>query len=81
MAIITLSELRHTGAELFQDSESFLNDLNDMDSISVHGGEGYGFNALLHYGIKGYEFALLGFAINNVASLASKFSAEFNGHY
>ena len=34
MANITLSELHAAGCELFQDSESFLNELNDVDSIS-----------------------------------------------
>jgi hypothetical protein len=41
MANITLSELHAAGSELFQDSESFLNELSDVDSIS--GGQiGYG---------------------------------------
>jgi hypothetical protein len=34
MANITLSELHAVGAEFFQDSESFLNELSDVDSIS-----------------------------------------------
>ncbi|MDH6059117.1 hypothetical protein NWP17_01430 [Chrysosporum bergii ANA360D] len=34
MANITLSELHATGSELFQDAESFLNELSDVDSIS-----------------------------------------------
>jgi hypothetical protein len=34
MANITLSELHAAGSELFQDSESFLNELSDVDSIS-----------------------------------------------
>ncbi|MDB9374279.1 hypothetical protein [Nodularia sphaerocarpa] len=34
MANITLSELNNAGVELFQDSESFLNELKDVDSIS-----------------------------------------------
>ena len=34
MANITLSELHNAGAELFQDSESFLNELQDVDAIS-----------------------------------------------
>jgi hypothetical protein len=38
-----------------------------MDSISVHGGEGSGFQKLL-------EFGLIGFAINNIVSLAKSFS-------
>ncbi|YAF96624.1 MAG: hypothetical protein AB3A66_02785 [Nodularia sp. CChRGM 3473] len=34
MANITLSELHAVGSEFFQDSESFLNELSDVDSIS-----------------------------------------------
>ncbi|WP_414564345.1 MULTISPECIES: hypothetical protein [unclassified Anabaena] len=34
MANITLSELHAAGSELFQDSESFLNEFSDVDSIS-----------------------------------------------
>jgi len=37
MANITLSELYISGSELFEGTESFLNDLSDVDSIS--GGE------------------------------------------
>ncbi len=33
MATITLSQLYTAGSELFQDSESFLNELSDVDSI------------------------------------------------
>ena len=43
MANITLSELHAAGSELFVDSESFLNELNDVDAIA--GGQvtiGYG---------------------------------------
>ncbi|MBD2292468.1 hypothetical protein H6G06_02965 [Anabaena sphaerica FACHB-251] len=38
MASIKLSELQATGSELFQDSESFLNEMSDANSISVYGG-------------------------------------------
>ncbi|MBE9016975.1 hypothetical protein IQ272_12690 [Chroococcidiopsidales cyanobacterium LEGE 13417] len=44
MANITISELRPAGFDLFQDSESFLNDLTDTDSMSVLGGSENGFN-------------------------------------
>ncbi|MFW9259751.1 hypothetical protein [Nostoc sp. CALU 546] len=74
MTKITLFELRPAGSELFQDSENFLADLSDMDSISINGGEGYGYEQLLQYGIKGFEFSILGFGINNVVSLAKSFS-------
>lgn len=39
MANITLSELHVSGSELFQDSESFLNELSDLGGI--HGGGAY----------------------------------------
>ncbi|MBX9254722.1 hypothetical protein H1Q63_12310 [Desmonostoc muscorum CCALA 125] len=42
MANITLSELYVSGSELFEGAESFLNDLNDADSIS--GGNYGGFS-------------------------------------
>ncbi|WP_413171837.1 hypothetical protein [Anabaena azotica] len=38
MASIKLSELQATGTELFQDSESFLNDMSDANT--VYGGYG-----------------------------------------
>jgi len=38
MASIKISELRPAGSELFQDSESFLNELNDQQELSVLGG-------------------------------------------
>jgi hypothetical protein len=37
MASIRISELRPAGSELFQDSESFLNELNSQDMGSVIG--------------------------------------------
>jgi hypothetical protein len=38
MASITLSELRPVGSDLFQDSESYLNELGDREVNSVVGG-------------------------------------------
>jgi hypothetical protein len=38
MASIKLDQLQSIGSELFQDSESFLNDMSDVNSISIHGG-------------------------------------------
>lgn len=40
MANIKISELRPAGSELFQDSESFLNELNDQATSVVFGGGG-----------------------------------------
>ncbi|MBE9009701.1 hypothetical protein IQ250_05735 [Pseudanabaenaceae cyanobacterium LEGE 13415] len=37
MASIKISELRPVGSELFQDAESFLNELNDRD-LDIRGG-------------------------------------------
>lgn len=38
MAEIKLSELRPAGSELLEDSESFLNEMNDRDLENVVGG-------------------------------------------
>ncbi|MBE8988356.1 hypothetical protein [Nostoc sp. LEGE 12450] len=82
MASIALSQLNATGSELFQDSESFLSDLNNVDSITIYGGgEGgdvsnvsEGIEPLLAYGIKGQEFALLGFGASLTAHIVKSFS-------
>ncbi|MEH2149830.1 hypothetical protein [Nostoc sp.] len=83
MASIALSQLNTTGSELFQDSESFLNDLNNVDSITIYGGghgggdvssvaEGLG--PLLAYGIKGQEFGLLAFGASLTAHIVKSYS-------
>jgi hypothetical protein len=82
MASIALSQLNTTGSELFQDSESFLSDLNNVDTITIYGGgdEGgvsnvsEGIEPLLAYGIKGQEFALLGFGASLTAHIVKSFS-------
>jgi hypothetical protein len=38
MATIKISELRPVGSEFFQDSESFLNELNDQEVLTTVGG-------------------------------------------
>ncbi|MBN3906442.1 MAG: hypothetical protein HWQ35_07750 [Nostoc sp. NMS1] len=82
MASIALSELNTIGSELFQDSESFLNDLNNVDSITIYGGGNAGgvsdvaegIKPLLAYGAKGQEFALLGFGASLTAHIVKSFS-------
>ncbi|WP_392477540.1 hypothetical protein [Nostoc sp. C110] len=80
MASIALSQLNTTGSELFQDSESFLNDLNNVDSITVYGGGNDvssvadGLDPLLAYGIKGQQFALLAFGASLTAHIVKSFS-------
>ncbi|MBW4614605.1 MAG: hypothetical protein KME21_15280 [Desmonostoc vinosum HA7617-LM4] len=71
MANITLSEL-HVGSQLFQDSESFLNDLSDVDGIS--GGD-YGFSDFYGFDkiIEGYVNV---YAIGHVTYLAKSFSSN-----
>ncbi|MGE5658248.1 MAG: hypothetical protein ACM37W_16720 [Actinomycetota bacterium] len=76
MANIKVSELRPAGSELFMDSESFLNDLTDMDTLSVQGGEGANFAPYLAFGLKALKYGVVGFAINNLVSLAQTFSAN-----
>jgi hypothetical protein len=79
MANIKLSELNIAGSELFQDSESFLNDMSDVDGNLVQGGRASTIGQLIDYGIKSKEFVLLGFAIDSAVSLAKSFTDA--GHY
>ena len=75
MANIKVSELHPAGFALFQDSESFLNDLSDTDSRSVQGGEGG--NGYESYQFHGFAQALIvGFAIHHLSDLVSHFSYE-----
>ena len=69
MANITLSELHNAGAELFQDSESFLNELQDVDAIS--GGEASG-----HYGY-GYGYRHTVSDMSTLTKLAEAFVTTY----
>ncbi len=84
MANITLSELHAAGSELFNDSESFLNELSDVNSIS--GGQiGYAGGATVATGAtyaasnplsltKLAEAFVTVYAIEHVTILAKSFS-------
>ena len=78
MANITLSELHAAGSELFNDSESFLNELSDVDSIS--GGQ-IGYAGGMTVGVsnpitltKLAEAFVTVYAIGHVTVLAKSFS-------
>ncbi|ARV58935.1 hypothetical protein BZZ01_10080 [Nostocales cyanobacterium HT-58-2] len=74
MAHIKVSELRPAGSELFIDSESFLNDLSDVDVSSVHGGFGHGLGVFTALNFKVLEAGVVGLGITNVVSLVKSFS-------
>jgi hypothetical protein len=79
MASINLSELHSTGSELFQDSESFLNELGDIDSISGGGGYGYGYGggvSNLSGLTKLAEAYVDTYGIGNIAFVAKSFSSH-----
>ncbi len=71
MANITLSELNNAGAELFQDSESFLNELKDVDAIS--GGSSH-YVSDMSFLTKLAEAFVISYAIGHVTVLAKSFS-------
>jgi hydroxymethylpyrimidine/phosphomethylpyrimidine kinase len=79
MASINLTELHTTGSELFQDSESFLNELNNVDESIHGGGDGYSSAtaAVLAYGIKGFEFGAITFGIDAIGHLVKSFSSGY----
>ncbi len=82
MASITLSQLNVTGSELFADSESYLNDLNDAASVSINGGGGGSdFSAYGDFGVKYLEFLVDGYAIASIKYIAKSFSNDSHGGY
>jgi hypothetical protein len=70
MANITLSELHAAGSELFVDSESFLNELNDVDAIA--GGAYAASNPFTL--TKLAEAFVITYAVEHVTLLAKSFS-------
>ncbi|ARV58930.1 hypothetical protein BZZ01_10045 [Nostocales cyanobacterium HT-58-2] len=83
MARIVISDLHPVNSE---DSETFMHDLTDRDSMFVYGGMGDGFSQLFKYGGVGDEFSqflelnmkvldatVVGFAIYYIASLVKLF--------
>jgi hypothetical protein len=74
MANITLSELNIAGSELFQDSESFLNELKDVDVISG-GSYNHGFSDASTL-TKLAEAFVTTYAIGHVTYLAKSFSSN-----
>jgi hypothetical protein len=77
MANITLSELHNAGAELFQDSESFLNELQDVDAISGGSESGYGHSVSnISTLTKLAEAFVMTYAIGHVTILAKSFSVS-----
>jgi hypothetical protein len=73
MTRIVIFDLHHSNSRELESSESFLYDLTEIDSMSVHGGEGYNFNEFLNLGVKVLEYALVGFAIYSIVSLVQSF--------
>ncbi|MEB3150814.1 MAG: hypothetical protein VKL60_17585 [Sphaerospermopsis sp.] len=75
MASIKLSELQATGSELFQDSESFLNEMSDANSI--YGG-GYSSNVSdMSTLTKLAEAFVNTYGIGHIAYLAKSYSEKW----
>ncbi|MCZ2201004.1 hypothetical protein [Cylindrospermopsis raciborskii] len=73
MASIKLGQLQTTGSELFQDSESFLNEMSDINSISVYGGGSYDFSDMSIF-TKLAEAFVNTYGIGHIAYLAKSYS-------
>jgi len=79
MANITLSELHVAGSELFQDSESFLNEMTDVDAIS--GGYYGGHFSNLFTLEKLTEAFVNTYGIGHIAYLAKSYSDDYSNTY
>jgi hypothetical protein len=77
MANIALTELRFDGSELFQDSESFLNELNEVDAISG----GYYHVSDLYTLEKLTEAYVFTYGIGHIAYLAKSYSDDYSNGY
>ncbi|WP_066383658.1 MULTISPECIES: hypothetical protein [unclassified Anabaena] len=79
MASINLTELHNTGSELFQDSESFLHEMTNLDH-SIYGGySGYTDNVVA-FTVKAFEFSIITYGIDAIVHLVKSFS-ESNSQY
>ena len=74
MASIKLSELQVTGSELFQDSESFLNEMSDANSIYGGGYSGISDMSTL---TKLAEAFVNTYGIGHIAYLAKSYSEKW----
>ncbi|WGV24305.1 hypothetical protein [Halotia branconii] len=78
MASIALSELHAAGSELFQDSESFLNEMNDVDSIV---GGTYGYVSDMSGLSKLAEAWVYTYGIGHIGYIAKSFSGGYGYGY
>ncbi len=76
MASIKLAELQATGSELFQDSESFLNEMSDTNSIYGGGGD----ISDLYTLTKLAEAFVNTYAVGHIAYLAKSYSHSDNSY-
>jgi hypothetical protein len=76
MAFIAVNELHANGSALFQDAESFLNELNSGVDTSIYGGNNYSSstNGVLDYGLKGFEFGAVTFGVDAIGHIVKSFS-------
>ena len=75
MSTIAVSELHNTGLQLFEDSESFLNELNDADSTSINGGEAGGISDPTALTKLAEAFVYV-YSVGHIAYLAKSFSGD-----
>ncbi|MFN6570908.1 hypothetical protein [Dendronalium sp. ChiSLP03b] len=76
MATINLFELHAAGSELFQDTESFLNELSDVDSISG-GSESLSNVSDLSGLTKLAEAYVLTYGVGHIAVLVTSYSHDY----
>ncbi|WP_341526580.1 hypothetical protein WKK05_29170 [Nostoc sp. UHCC 0302] len=64
-------------AELYSaDSTAFMSDLNEVDTMSIYGGEGYVFDKSIDFFVKLFETAISAFAIYTITQIVISFDVE-----
>jgi len=79
MAQIKINDIPLDQVSAFQNTENLLEELTEMEIQTIRGGALYGFNEFLNFGVQVLHYSLLGFAIYNIALLATQFSANSLG--
>ncbi len=69
----SIADLHSISSKRFHDAEHIFQELSDMESMFIHGGNNNVSDENINFGIKALEYALVGFAIYNIVSLVKLF--------
>lgn len=75
MANIIISELK------LVDSENYLTEINEVDSMFVYGGDNYAFSQVINFTMNLLKFVVTIYAIHSITLLAKSFNTNSSNAY